>query len=100
MELNHQRGILHEVSTSRVKQQNGLIKQYIQTLKNIERSMHTGAGILNDYCFQAESLTAMNHITNILPTLTLDGNSPYLLLYGKQPTLDYLKPWGCLVYIY
>jgi hypothetical protein len=54
--------------------------------------MHVGVGVLDDYCFQAESLTATNHIINILLTLILDGNSPYLLLYGKQPMLDYLKP--------
>jgi transposase InsO family protein len=99
-ELNRRRGILHEVSTSGVKQQNGLIERRIQTLKNMDRSMRAGAGVLDDYRFQAESLTAANHITNILPTPILDGNSPYLLLYGKQPTLDYLKPWGCLVYIH
>jgi hypothetical protein len=48
-EINHCHRILHESSTSAVKQQNGLVKQYIQTLKNMEHSIHAGAGILDDY---------------------------------------------------
>jgi hypothetical protein len=82
-----------------VKQQNGLIKQRIQTLKNMEFSMRAGAGVLDDYQFQAESLAAANHTINLLLSNALDNDSPHLL-YGKQPTLDYLKPWGCLVYIH
>jgi hypothetical protein len=50
-EINRHHGILHESSTSAVKQQNGLVEQCIQTLKNMERSMRAGAGILDDYQF-------------------------------------------------
>ena len=81
--INCYHGILYELSTSAVKQQNGLIKQCIQILKNMEHSMCIGAGILDDYWFQAESLAVANHTINLLPLNPLDNNFLYLLLYGK-----------------
>jgi hypothetical protein len=38
-------------------------------------------------------------LTNLLPSVTLDSRSPHLLLKGIHPPLDFLKPWGCLMYI-
>jgi hypothetical protein len=99
-EINCCHGILHESSTSAVKQQNGLVEQRIQTLKNMERSMRADASVLDDYQFQAESLAAANHTINLLPSNALDNDSPHLLLYGKQTSLEFTKPWGCLVYIH
>ena len=89
--------MIHQFSTPHVKQQNGAIERRIQTIKNMERSMRAGAGVLDDYRFQAESL-ATAVLTNIQPSSTLDGCSPHLLLFNKQPP-DFLKPWGCLAYV-
>ncbi|EED22593.1 conserved hypothetical protein [Talaromyces stipitatus ATCC 10500] len=99
-EINRQYGILHQVSTSGVKQQNDVLERRVQTIKNIERSMRAGAGVLDDYRLQAESLATSVFLTNILPSTTLDNISPHLLLYKKQPPLTTLKPWGCLVWIH
>jgi reverse transcriptase-like protein len=99
-QINRRYGILHQSSTSGVKQQNGVVERRVQTIKNMERSMRAGAGVLDDYRLQAESLAAAVLLTNILPSITLDNTSPYLNLYGKQPSLDFLKPWGCLVYVH
>jgi hypothetical protein len=66
----------------------------------MEHSIRAGVGILDDYQFQAESLTAANHITNLLLLNALDNNSLHLLLYGKQISLDFMRPWGCLVYVH
>lgn len=61
--------------------------------------MRAGAGVLDDYRFQAEALaTAVLH-TNIQSSSTLDDLSPHVLLFQKQPPLDFLKPWSCLVYV-
>jgi transposase InsO family protein len=98
--VNSQYGILHEFSTPGVKQQNGVVERRVQTIKDMEHSMRAGAGVLDDYRFQAESLAAANHIANILPSKSLDNCSPFVLLYGKQLPLDFIKPWGCLVYVH
>ncbi|EED17244.1 hypothetical protein TSTA_022980 [Talaromyces stipitatus ATCC 10500] len=60
-EINRQYGILHQVSTSGVKQQNGVLERRVQTIKNMERSMRAGAGVLDDYQLQAESLATSEH---------------------------------------
>jgi hypothetical protein len=60
-------------------------------------SMRAGAGIVDDPRFQAEALATALFLTNLLPSVTLDNQSPHLLLKG--PPLDFLKPWGCRHYI-
>src|SRR6267378_4677039 len=92
-------GMIHQFSTPHVKQQNGAIERRIQTIKNMERSMRAGAGVLDDYRFQAEALATAVLLTNIESSSTLDDLSPHFLLFHKQPSLDFLKPWGCLAYI-
>ena len=92
-------GMIHQPSTPHVKQQNGAIERRIQTLKNMERTMRAGAGVLDDYRFQAESLATAVLLTNIQPSSMLGDCSPHLLLFGKQPPFDFLKPWGCLAYV-
>jgi hypothetical protein len=47
-------GMIHQPSTPYVKQQNGVVERRIQTLKDMERSMQSGAGVLDDPQFQAE----------------------------------------------
>ena len=92
-------GMIHQFSTPHVKQQNGAIERRIQTVKNMERSMRAGAGVLDDYRFQAEALATAVLLTNIQSSSTLDDLSPHFLLFHKQPSLDFLKPWGCLAYV-
>src|SRR4029077_20510253 len=82
-----------------VKQQNGVVERRIQTLKDMERSMRAGAGVLDDPRFQAEALATALFLTNLLPSVTLDNHSPHLLLKGIQPSLDFMKPWGCFIYM-
>jgi transposase InsO family protein len=99
-EINRQFGILHQLSTSGVKQQNGVLERRVQTIKNMERSMRAGAGVLDDYRLQAESLATSVFLSNLLPCSTLGNISPHLLLYNKQPSLVSMKPWGCLVWVH
>ena len=65
----------------------------------MERSMRAGAGVLDDYRFQAEALATAVLLTNIESSSTLDDLSPHFSLFHKQPSLDFLKPWGCLAYV-
>ena len=92
-------GMIQQPSTPHVKQQNGAIERRVQTIKNMERTMRAGAGVLDDYRFQAEALATAVLLTNIQSSSTLDDLSPHFLLFHKQPPLDFLKPWGCLAYV-
>jgi hypothetical protein len=92
-------GQVYSPSTPHVKQQNGVVERRVQHLKDMERSMRAGAGILDDYRFQAEALATVVIITNLLPSKTLDGLSLFYCLRCKQLPLDFVKPWGCLVYV-
>ncbi|EED20850.1 hypothetical protein TSTA_080830 [Talaromyces stipitatus ATCC 10500] len=83
-----------------INSMNSVLERQVQTIKNMERSMRAGAGVLDDYRLQAESLATSVFLTNILPSTTLGNISPHLLLYKKQPPLTILKPWGCLVWIH
>jgi hypothetical protein len=65
----------------------------------MERAMRAGAGILDDYWFQAEALATAVIITNLLPSKMLENLSLFFCLHGKQLPLDFVKPWGCLVYV-
>lgn len=92
-------GTIHQPSTPAVKQQNGVVERRVQTLKNMERSMRAGAGVLDDYRLQAEALATAILLTNLQPSSTLNNVSPHFLLFNKQPPLDFLRPWGSLVYV-
>jgi hypothetical protein len=76
-------GMIHQSSTPSVKQQNGAAERRVQTLKNMECSMRAGAGVLDDYRFQAEALATAVFLMNIESSSTLDDLSPYLLLFHK-----------------
>ena len=77
--------MIHQPLTPHVKQQNGVIERRVQTLKNMERSMRAGAGVLDDYRFQAESLATSSSQTfnlhqrlmTILPTSYFSTSNPH-----------------------
>ncbi|KAA8550069.1 hypothetical protein F0562_001753 [Nyssa sinensis] len=48
--------------------------------------------------FWVNAFSTATFMINRLPTLTLDGLSPYEILYGKPPTYSNFHPFGCLVF--
>lgn len=47
--------------------------------------------------FWADCVQAAAHISNRLPTQTLEGKAPYEVLYNSKPDYSQLKFFGCLV---
>ena len=88
-------GMIHQPSTPHVKQQNGVMERRVQTLKNTERSMRAGAGVLDDYRSKLNQLPLLSSRTfnlhqrlmAVLPTSYFSTSNPHW------------KPWGCLAYV-
>lgn len=47
-----------------------------------------------------ETFQIATYLINQLPTTTLQGKTPHLVLYNKEPYYKELKPFGCACYLY
>ena len=48
--------------------------------------------------YWVEALSTATVLLNILPTKTLEFSTPHLALFGKPPTYDHLRVFGCKCY--
>src|SRR5690606_12977688 len=78
-------------------QQNGKSERMIRTLNNVIRALLFQAQM--SPTFWAEALHVVVHITNILPSSSIDHNTPYTLLFGHKPTYEHLRVFGCLCFL-
>ena len=49
-------------------------------------------------CYWGECVLTAVHIINRLPVPLLDQKTPFEKLYGKPPSFDHLKVFGCLCF--
>jgi len=89
-------GIDHQPTAAYSPQSNGVAERCNRTLLDMACPMKDSAGA--PYELWAEALLAACHIHNRLPNRTLDSISPHEAWYGRKPTVDHVRKWGCVVY--
>nr|GEX00419.1 retrovirus-related Pol polyprotein from transposon TNT 1-94 [Tanacetum cinerariifolium] len=91
------KGIKREFSVSRTPQQNRLAERKNRTL--IEAAKTMLADLLLPTTFWAEAVSTACYIQNRVLATKPHNKTPYELLIGRTPNLDFMKAFGCHVTI-
>jgi len=90
-------GIIHEFSSPKTPQQNGVVERKNRTLQEMTRTMihennlakHLWAEVVNTTCYVQNSI----YIRPIMEKTT------YELFKGRRPNISYFHQFGCTCYI-
>nr|GEW77075.1 putative ribonuclease H-like domain-containing protein [Tanacetum cinerariifolium] len=96
-QLCDMKGIKREFSVARTPQQNGVAERKNRTLIEAARTM------LVDYklptTFWAEAVNIACYVLNRALVIKPHNKTPYELICGTPPLIDFMKPFGCPVTI-
>ena len=91
-----QEGIAHQSSVPKTPEQNGVAERKNRTIVEAIRSLLSDSNLPK--CFWAEALATVTYLHNIRPTKAVANITPYEAWYGKKPSVDHLKVFGCVCY--
>ncbi|GKE79719.1 ribonuclease H-like domain-containing protein, partial [Tanacetum coccineum] len=91
------KGIKREFSVARTPQQNGIAERKNKTLIEAARTML--ADSLLPTTFWAEAINTACYVQNRVLITKPHNKTPYELLIGRSPNLDFMRPFGCPVTI-
>ncbi|XP_016200327.1 uncharacterized protein LOC107641347 [Arachis ipaensis] len=86
----------HWFSCPHVHQQNGAAERKHRHV--VEMGLTLLAGTSMPIRFWGEAFTTISKLINMLPTPVLEGMSPTEKLFGKTPSYDQLRVFGCLCF--
>nr|GEW43190.1 retrovirus-related Pol polyprotein from transposon TNT 1-94 [Tanacetum cinerariifolium] len=90
-------GIRHNFSAPNTPQSNGVVERKNKTLQEMSRTM------LNEQSFSQKfwcnTVDTSTYILNRIPIRSILEKTPYELLRGRKPTLDYFKVFGSKCFI-
>ncbi|GJX49500.1 retrovirus-related pol polyprotein from transposon TNT 1-94 [Tanacetum coccineum] len=89
--------IKREFSVSKTLQQNGVAKRKNRTLIEAAKTMLTDS--LLPTTFSAKALSTACYVQNRVLVTKPHNKTPYELLYGRPPSISFMRPFGCLVTI-
>nr|GEU52779.1 retrovirus-related Pol polyprotein from transposon TNT 1-94 [Tanacetum cinerariifolium] len=90
-------GITHNFSAPHTPQSNGVVERKNRTLQEISRTMLNEQSLpQNFWCNVVDNST---YILNRILIRAILGKTPYELIRGKKPTLDYFRVFGSKCYI-
>ncbi|GJY15399.1 putative ribonuclease H-like domain-containing protein [Tanacetum coccineum] len=97
LEFCGNKGIKQEYSNARTPQQNGVAERMNRTLIEAARTML--ADSLLPTTFWAEAVSTACYIFNRVRVTKPQNKTPYELLFGHKPIINYIRPFGCHVTI-
>lgn len=90
-------GINHQLTIPRNPEQNGVAERLNRTLVESVRCMLAEASLPQQ--FWAEALATAVYLKNRSPTTSIESETtPYESLYGKKPTVQHLRVFGCIAF--
>ncbi|GJU36865.1 retrovirus-related pol polyprotein from transposon TNT 1-94 [Tanacetum coccineum] len=90
-------GITHNFSAPRTPQSNGVVKNKNRTLQEMSRTMLNEQSLPQKvWCNAVDTST---YILNLILIRAILGKTPYELLRGRKPTLDYFRVFGSKCFI-
>ncbi|GJR73486.1 putative ribonuclease H-like domain-containing protein [Tanacetum coccineum] len=90
-------GIKREFSVARTPQQNGVAERKNRTLIEAARTMLVDSKLPTT--FWAEAVNTACYVLNRVLVIKPHNKTPYELIHGRTPLIDFMKPFGCPVTI-
>ncbi|GJY56587.1 putative ribonuclease H-like domain-containing protein [Tanacetum coccineum] len=91
------KGIKREFSVARTPQQNGVAERKNMTLIEAARTML--ADSLLPTVFWAEAVNTACYVLNRVLVIKPHNKTPYELIFGRPPSISFMRPFGCPVTI-
>ncbi|GJT50992.1 retrovirus-related pol polyprotein from transposon TNT 1-94 [Tanacetum coccineum] len=90
-------GITHNFSAPRTPQSNGMVERKNRKLQEMSRTMLNEQSLPQK--FWCNAVDTSTYILNRILIRAILGKTPYELLRGRKPTLDYFKVFGSKCFI-
>ncbi|GKD80566.1 putative ribonuclease H-like domain-containing protein, partial [Tanacetum coccineum] len=91
------KGIKREFSVARTPQQNGVAERKNRTLIEAARTMLVDSKLPTT--FWAEVVNTACYVLNRVLVIKPNSKTPYELIRGRTPLIDFMKPFGCPITI-
>ncbi|GJU35500.1 putative ribonuclease H-like domain-containing protein [Tanacetum coccineum] len=91
------KGIKREFNVARTPQQNGVAERKNKTLIEVARTMLVDSKLPTT--FWAEAVNIACYVLNRVLVIEPHNKTPYELIRGRPPLIDFMKPFGCPVTI-
>ncbi|GKA87666.1 putative ribonuclease H-like domain-containing protein [Tanacetum coccineum] len=91
------KGIKREFSVARTPQQNGIAERKNRTLIEAARTMFVDSKLPTT--FWAEAVNIACYVLNRILVIKPHNKTPYELIHGRPPLIDFMKPFECPVTI-
>nr|GEV93198.1 retrovirus-related Pol polyprotein from transposon TNT 1-94 [Tanacetum cinerariifolium] len=96
-DFRRMKGIKREFSVSRIPQQNRVAKRNNRTLIEAARTMLADSVLPTT--FWAKAVNTACYVQNRVLVTKPHNKTPYELLIGRSPNIEFIRPFGCLVTI-
>ena len=90
-------GITHNFSAPRTPQSNGVVERKNRTLQEMSRTMLNEQSIPQK--FWCNAIDTSTYILNRILIRPIIGKTPYEIMRGRKPSLDYFRVFGSKCYI-